>query len=108
MRKTFLALLLAGAVTAPFTQDVFAQEKNFDLEDAAKTWDRLVARFPRDTGMLGHAVEFQMRWGSPQRWGGPAWGSRNSRPRMGNGTPNIFNAVASRTRRSSHRPQFST
>jgi tetratricopeptide (TPR) repeat protein len=43
------------------------QEKNFDLEDAAKTWDRLVARFPRDTAVLGHAVEFQLRWGSPPR-----------------------------------------
>src|SRR5713226_4034732 len=32
MRKTFLALLLAGAATVLFTQDVFAQEKNFDLK----------------------------------------------------------------------------
>jgi TRAP-type C4-dicarboxylate transport system substrate-binding protein len=32
MRKTLLALLLAAAVTAVFAQDVFAQEKNFDLK----------------------------------------------------------------------------
>ena len=43
------------------------QEKNLDLDEAAKTWDRLVAKFPRDTSMLAHAVEFQMRWGTPQR-----------------------------------------
>src|SRR5216684_830825 len=32
MRKTFLALLLAAAATALFTQDAFAQEKNFELK----------------------------------------------------------------------------
>jgi len=43
------------------------QEKNFDLEEAAKTWDRIVAKFPRDTTVLGHAVDFQMRWGTATR-----------------------------------------
>ncbi len=75
LRKLDAAIKLQGQLlrivpqTKPdgFEKLARLQEKNFDLEDAAKTWDRLVARFPRDTGMLVHAVEFQMRWGSPQR-----------------------------------------
>lgn len=43
------------------------QEKNFDLEEAAKTWERLVAKFPRDTAVLSQCVEFQIRWGTTQR-----------------------------------------
>ena len=40
------------------------QEKNFQIEDAARTWDRIAAKFPRDAAALGHAVEFQLAWGS--------------------------------------------
>jgi tetratricopeptide (TPR) repeat protein len=43
------------------------QEKNFDLAEAARTWDRIVAKYPRDTGVLSHAVDFQLRWGTPER-----------------------------------------
>ena len=43
------------------------QEKNFRIEDASRTWDRVAAKFPRDAAALGHAVEFQLAWGSPQR-----------------------------------------
>ncbi|HEX8295220.1 MAG TPA: tetratricopeptide repeat protein, partial [Chthoniobacteraceae bacterium] len=43
------------------------QEKNLELEEAGKTWDRIVSKFPRDTAMLGRAVDFQLRWGSSKR-----------------------------------------
>ena len=43
------------------------QEKDFRIEDAAKTWERVVAKFPRDVPVLQHAVEFQLKWGSSAR-----------------------------------------
>jgi tetratricopeptide (TPR) repeat protein len=43
------------------------QEKNFQIEDAARTWDRVAAKFPRDAAALGHAVEFQLAWGATSR-----------------------------------------
>jgi tetratricopeptide (TPR) repeat protein len=43
------------------------QEKNFQIEDAARTWDRVAAKFPRDATALGHAVEFQLAWGATPR-----------------------------------------
>ncbi len=43
------------------------QEKNFDLEEAAKTWGRIAAKFPRDAGALHLAVEFQIQWGAAPR-----------------------------------------
>jgi tetratricopeptide (TPR) repeat protein len=43
------------------------QEKNFDIEEAAKTWDRIVARFPRNAEAVQRAIDFQIKWGSPER-----------------------------------------
>ncbi len=43
------------------------QEKNFDIEEAAKTWDRIVTKFPRNADALQRAIDFQMKWGSPPR-----------------------------------------
>ena len=43
------------------------QERNFAIEDAAKTWERIAAKFPRDTEALGSAVEFQLKWGTNAR-----------------------------------------
>ena len=43
------------------------QERNFDIDGAARTWERLLVRFPRDTAALGRAIEFQLKWGTPAR-----------------------------------------
>ena len=43
------------------------QEKNLQPEDAAETWERIVAKFPRDVAALERAVEFQRKWGTPER-----------------------------------------
>ncbi len=43
------------------------QEKDFDIEGAARTWERILAKFPRDAAALGHAIEFQLKWGAPAR-----------------------------------------
>jgi tetratricopeptide (TPR) repeat protein len=43
------------------------QERNFDLEDAAQTWDRIVAKYPRDAESMQHAIDFHRKWGSEER-----------------------------------------
>jgi tetratricopeptide (TPR) repeat protein len=43
------------------------QEKNWEIDEAARTWERTVAKFPRDTTALNRAVEFQLTWGTPER-----------------------------------------
>ena len=43
------------------------QEKDFDIDGAARTWDRILAKFPRDAAALGHAIDFQLKWGTPAR-----------------------------------------
>lgn len=43
------------------------QEKNFSIEAAGQTWERTVAKFPRDVTALNHAVDFQLAWGTSQR-----------------------------------------
>ena len=43
------------------------EERNFAIEDAAKTWERIAAKFPRDADALGRAVEFQLKWGTNAR-----------------------------------------
>ena len=43
------------------------QEKNFAIEAAEQTWERIVAKFPRDAAALNHAVDFQLAWGTPER-----------------------------------------
>ena len=43
------------------------QEKNFDIENAAKTWERILVKFPRDATALGQAIDFQLKWGTPVR-----------------------------------------
>jgi len=43
------------------------QEKNFSIEAAGQTWDRTVAKYPRDVTALNHAVDFQLAWGTSAR-----------------------------------------
>ena len=43
------------------------QEKNSDIEAAGTTWEKIVAKFPRDAGALEQAVAFQLRWGGSMR-----------------------------------------
>ena len=43
------------------------QEKNFEIDEAARTWERAVTKFPRDTATLNRAVDFQLAWGTPTR-----------------------------------------
>lgn len=43
------------------------QEKNFAIDDASRTWERIVAKFPRDAAALNRAVDFQLAWGTPER-----------------------------------------
>jgi tetratricopeptide (TPR) repeat protein len=43
------------------------QERAFAIDAAQQTWDRIVTKFPRDAVALGHAVDFQMAWGTPTR-----------------------------------------
>jgi tetratricopeptide (TPR) repeat protein len=43
------------------------QEKNFAIEEAERTWERVVVKFPRDATTLNHAVDFQLEWGTPER-----------------------------------------
>ena len=43
------------------------QEKSFAIDDAAKTWERIVTKFPRDAAALNRAVDFQLSWGTPER-----------------------------------------
>ena len=43
------------------------QERAFAIDAAQQTWDRIVTRFPRDAVALGHAVDFQLAWGTPAR-----------------------------------------
>jgi len=41
------------------------QEKAFRSEDAAKTWEKIASRFPRDAAALLQAAEFHLRSGNP-------------------------------------------
>ncbi|MEO7319013.1 MAG: tetratricopeptide repeat protein, partial [Chthoniobacteraceae bacterium] len=43
------------------------QEKSADLDGSGKTWERIVAKFPRDAATLEQAVAFQIRWGASVR-----------------------------------------
>lgn len=43
------------------------QEKNLAIDAAEQTWERVVAKFPRDTAAINHAVEFQLAWGASDR-----------------------------------------
>jgi tetratricopeptide (TPR) repeat protein len=43
------------------------QERNFDIDGAARTWERVLARFPRDPIALDLAIEFQLKWGASAR-----------------------------------------
>jgi tetratricopeptide (TPR) repeat protein len=43
------------------------QERAFAIDAAEQTWERIVTKFPRDVVALGHAVDFQMSWGTPER-----------------------------------------
>ena len=43
------------------------QEKSSDFDAAAKTWERIVAKFPRDATSLQDAVDFQIRSGASMR-----------------------------------------
>ena len=41
------------------------QEKAFRPNDATRTWEKIVAHFPRDAGALMRAVDFHLRSGNP-------------------------------------------
>ncbi len=43
------------------------QERSLQPDSAAKTWARLVAKFPRDVQVLERAALFERVWGLPQR-----------------------------------------
>ena len=43
------------------------QEKNFEIDEAARTWEHAVTKYPRDAAALNHAVDFQLSWGTPAR-----------------------------------------
>ncbi len=43
------------------------QERNFDLEDAGQTWDRIVAKYPREAEALQRAIDFHLKWGRQAR-----------------------------------------
>ena len=43
------------------------QERNSDIDGAARTWERILAKFPRDAAALGHATDFELKWGTPVR-----------------------------------------
>ncbi len=43
------------------------QEKSSDFDAAAKTWERVVAKFPRDATSLQDAADFHIRAGAPAR-----------------------------------------
>ncbi|MDB6150948.1 MAG: Tetratricopeptide 2 repeat protein, partial [Chthoniobacter sp.] len=62
-----LVRLMPAAQPEALSKLAELQEKNFEMEEAAKTWERAAAKFPRDAELLGRAVEFQVRWGTPQR-----------------------------------------
>ena len=43
------------------------QEKNYQIDDASRTWDRIVAKFPRDATAINHAIQFTLNWGESPR-----------------------------------------
>ena len=43
------------------------QEKNLQPDEAAKTWARLVQKYPRDVQVLEKAADFERAWGTPER-----------------------------------------
>lgn len=38
------------------------QERNFDIDEAVQTWNRIAKAFPRDPAVLSHATTFFQRW----------------------------------------------
>lgn len=62
-----LVRIVPQSYPAAFEKLAQLQEKNFDIDEAARTWERIVAKFPRHAGALQHAVDFQLKWGSPSR-----------------------------------------
>ena len=62
-----LVRILPQREPEPLVKLARLQEKNFDLTSAAKTWEKVVAKFPRDAAALEQAVEFQLRSGAPPR-----------------------------------------
>jgi predicted Zn-dependent protease len=50
-----------------FTKLAQLQERNFHIEDASRTWEKITAIFPRHTDALLRAVEFELQWGSSAR-----------------------------------------
>lgn len=65
--QTQLVRIVPQNAPAGFERLAQLQEKNLQPDDAAETWERVVAKFPRDVGTLERGVEFQRKWGAPQR-----------------------------------------
>ncbi len=43
------------------------RRRNFEIDEAARTWERTVTHYPRDAAALNHAVDFQLAWGTPEQ-----------------------------------------
>jgi tetratricopeptide (TPR) repeat protein len=65
--QTQLVRILPDTRLEPLAKLAQLEERNSDLEAAAKTWEKIVAKFPRDASALEQAVDFQTRWGEPSR-----------------------------------------
>jgi tetratricopeptide (TPR) repeat protein len=75
LRKLPAAIRLQGLLVraspqwlpGPLEKLAQLQEKNGDLDAAEKTWSRLATRFPRDSAVLQHAADFELRWGTLEK-----------------------------------------
>ncbi len=62
-----LVRVVPQATPREFERLAQLQEKNLDPESAAKTWERMVGKFPRDVSVLESGADFQRRWGHPEK-----------------------------------------
>jgi tetratricopeptide (TPR) repeat protein len=62
-----LIKIVPSARMETFTKLAQLQERNFDIEGAARTWEKITNLFPRQTDALLHAVEFELEWGTGTR-----------------------------------------
>ena len=59
---------MAGQDTAENLEKLAAsEEEDLDDDEAARTWEQIATRFPRDTDALAHAADFFERSGQPER-----------------------------------------
>lgn len=65
--QAHLVRVTANATPAALERLAELQEKALQPDDAASTWSKVVTRFPREITSLGHAVNFERNWGTPER-----------------------------------------